>query len=368
MPPAKKRKLDREDNGPASPIIQTFHLPGHEVDVKLSIFDELQLHVHSVVLKLHSAFFRRFLDSPDKDGKDKNTGSFKYEWATVYDDDGSWSLFDVRNIKHDNPSSNLMPRKLRHTRELHELAFINFIGTFYGKSWVIKNTEVLQLVTELADYYCALPIVSKSMQGALFLSPEFCKSVFFGETRILLDLAFKLRSPEIFRECMICLVGEWQEKMGDPNKSPPEMLYNPRLTNPKLNELAIKLHSQICAKICATQQAIVYNCQLYPNDIEIKTKIGKSYLEKIKSREAEYTIYHGRISLPEYFQAFAEESQGNFSPAVKDILKNELIFNKFLRAGDIEFPLNLFQEIQSYFLCAEIKDEDLPWDLNATDW
>ncbi|TGO08202.1 hypothetical protein BTUL_0221g00190 [Botrytis tulipae] len=351
MPPAKKRKLDHEEYGPASPIVHTFHLPGHKVDVKLSVFDGLQLHVHSVILKLHSAFFRRFLDPPGRDDKDENTGSFKYEWVTVYDDDGSWSLFDVRNIKHGNSSSNSMPRQIKRTQKLHETAFINFIGIFYGKLW------------------CALPAVSKSMHGAFSISPEFCKGIFSSNKLTLLNSAFKLRSPELFRECMISLVGRWQQFTRDfPVEGQPEMLYNPELENPKLNELAIKLHNEMCIRISATQRQIVFCCQVKSNALEIKTKIEKCYLEKMKLRKTEQGFFRGQVSLPEYFQAFGEESSGIFARAVSDILKNELIFNKPLRAGDIVFPGKTPNDVQSYFLCVEIKDEDLPWDLNQTDW
>ncbi|TGO52161.1 hypothetical protein BOTNAR_0332g00010 [Botryotinia narcissicola] len=361
MHPAKKRKLDHEEYGPASPTVHTFHLPGHKVDVKLSVFDGLQLHVHSVILKLHSAFFRRFLDPPGRDEKDENTGSFKYEWVTVYDDDGSWSLFDVRNIKHGNRSSNSIPKQIKRTQKLHETAFINFIGIFYGKLWVIKNTEALQLVTELADYYCALPAVSKSMHGAFSISPEFCKGIFFSNKLTLLNLAFKLRSPELFRECMISLVGRWQQFTRDfLVGGQPEMLYNPELAYSKLNDLAIKLHNEMCIRISATQRQIVFCCQVQSNALEIKTKIEECYLEKMKLRKTEQGFFRGKVSLPEYFQAFGEESSGIFARAVSDILKNDFIFNKYLRAGDIVFPGKKHNDVQSYFLRVEIKDEDLP--------
>ncbi|KAM0171697.1 hypothetical protein ACHAPF_007944 [Botrytis cinerea] len=361
MPLVRKRKFEREEDGPGTQTVHIFHLPGHKADVKLSVFDGLEIHVHSVLLKLHSAFFRRFLDLHNKDGEGKNTGSFRYEWATVYDDDGSWSLFDARNIKSNNANSNWMPRKLRDTREAHELAFMNFIGTFYGKSWAIKNTEALQLVTELADYYCALPVVSKSIHGSLFLSPVFCKSIFFGPTRTLLDLSLQLRSPEIFRECMICLVGRWQHSAHRYwTESQPEMSYNPKLTSPKLNELAIKLHNQICAKVSKTQQQIEFCSQINSKALEVKANIEICYLEKMKLGETEHGANHRRISLPEYFQAFREESSEVLALAVSDILKNELIFNKSLRAGDIEFPGEINNDVQPHFLCVDIKDEDLP--------
>lgn len=101
MRPAKKRKE------PTPPIV--FNFADHDVDVRFKVFDDLEFHVHSVVLRMYSAFFRRFLDSPDKDGRDENTGKFKYEWATKYDADGSWSLVDARSLTADQVISHHQP-------------------------------------------------------------------------------------------------------------------------------------------------------------------------------------------------------------------------------------------------------------------
>jgi len=68
-------------------------------DVRLRVFD-VEFHVHSTILKLHSAFFFKFLDSADKRPADTVApGSFKYEWITKIDEDGSWSLVDARSIE-----------------------------------------------------------------------------------------------------------------------------------------------------------------------------------------------------------------------------------------------------------------------------
>ncbi|CCD34906.1 predicted protein [Botrytis cinerea T4] len=88
----------------------------------------------------------------------------------------------------------------------------------------------------------------------------------------------------------------------------------------------------------------------------------------MKLGETEDGANHRRISLPEYFQAFREESSEVLALAVSDILKNELIFNKSLRAGDIAFPGEINNDVQPHFLCVDIKDEDLPWDPNETNW
>jgi hypothetical protein len=59
-PPAKKQKTKEQKR---SPII--FQLPGYDPDTRLTVFYQ-DFNVHSMILKTHSAFFRKFMDSPDK--------------------------------------------------------------------------------------------------------------------------------------------------------------------------------------------------------------------------------------------------------------------------------------------------------------
>ena len=71
----------------AKPII--FTLPGRVVDTRLQVFDK-EFHVHSAILTLYSAFFRKFLDSADKTVA---TGlQFQYDYKTCLDADGTWGL------------------------------------------------------------------------------------------------------------------------------------------------------------------------------------------------------------------------------------------------------------------------------------
>jgi hypothetical protein len=93
-PPAKKAKTSND--GP-KPVV--FTTRGLTADVRLGVFNA-EFHVHSVVLKMHSAFFFKFLDSPDKASPATVApGVFKYEWVTKIDEDGSWSLVDARFIE-----------------------------------------------------------------------------------------------------------------------------------------------------------------------------------------------------------------------------------------------------------------------------
>jgi hypothetical protein len=74
-----------------------FKLPGLSVDTKITVF-EREFHVHSLILKLGSGYFRAFLDSPDKSPA-TSSGAFRYEYGTVVDADGmGWGLEAVSKV------------------------------------------------------------------------------------------------------------------------------------------------------------------------------------------------------------------------------------------------------------------------------
>jgi hypothetical protein len=122
-PAAKKQKVD---SPPKSPIV--FQSPGLKPDVSFNVFD-VEFHVHSILLKLHSAFFRKFLDSPDKTvspstvNNDSASGTtppgdsafglclasveFKYKWATKVDENDveKWHLVEDNSKVFQNLTS-----------------------------------------------------------------------------------------------------------------------------------------------------------------------------------------------------------------------------------------------------------------------
>ena len=59
-------------------------------DTRLTVLRQ-EFHVHSVILKLHSAFFRKFLDSEDKEVAPAFS-AFRYDYVSVFDTDGTWGL------------------------------------------------------------------------------------------------------------------------------------------------------------------------------------------------------------------------------------------------------------------------------------
>jgi hypothetical protein len=82
-PPPTGRKIVKFNAGSLNP------------DMRLKVFTTTEYHVHSAILKIHSGFFRKFLDSPDKFVP--ASAEFTYEWVTKIDDDGSWHLIAIQS-------------------------------------------------------------------------------------------------------------------------------------------------------------------------------------------------------------------------------------------------------------------------------
>lgn len=67
----------------------TFTAPGLLTDTTLEVHGRI-FHVHSVILKLYSAYFRKFMDSADK--QTNPIFPLRYEYVTVVDADNFWGL------------------------------------------------------------------------------------------------------------------------------------------------------------------------------------------------------------------------------------------------------------------------------------
>lgn len=80
----------------------------------------------------------------------------------------------------------------------------------YNLSYTTNNSCELRHITEQADCYCALPIVSNTLSGVILNSPQFCSRDHF-ETYCsqIYPIAAKLRHALLFRESLIWLVGSY---------------------------------------------------------------------------------------------------------------------------------------------------------------
>jgi hypothetical protein len=105
-PAAKKQKTAN------APIV--FTCPGLVPDVSLKVFDDWEFHVHSVLLKVHSGFFRKSFDWADNAWRSgaiatssQTTGmagavnavGIRYEMVTQMEKDGKgWHLVEKKAL------------------------------------------------------------------------------------------------------------------------------------------------------------------------------------------------------------------------------------------------------------------------------
>ncbi|KAH9215140.1 hypothetical protein DL95DRAFT_461401 [Leptodontidium sp. 2 PMI_412] len=289
-PILKKQKIDNS----MPPIV--FSTPGLKPDTRLTVFEQ-EFQVHSLVLKLHSAFFRKFLDSPDKapnngiagpanGSANTNTSSstnagtaiaaaansapstlskpsstdftsfgtfgvasigqpFKYDWITKIDEEGKWHLVcrSSKNKPYKIPS-------FAGDTDQETAEFEKLLCAIYNRSYSIANVDEFLSLVEMADYYCALPSLSQTLYSSMLRSPSFV-----GEIRHRsLDLfvaAAKVRNALLFREALIWIVGPYND---------PEFQ---QLEDRSLRSIAKSVHGELSTRVLD-----MYDAGASKNDLE----------------------------------------------------------------------------------------------------
>ncbi|TGO48390.1 hypothetical protein BOTNAR_0478g00080 [Botryotinia narcissicola] len=346
----KKRKR-YEDPTPArqeilSPII--FLARGVKADTRFMVFRQ-EFHLHSSGLKHHSSYFRTFLDSVDKQPAPAYA-LFKYDYRSVVDEDGSWALMPVSDMT-------LVDGVEEETEALRKL-----LCAIHLKKYRIETADELKRLTCLADYYCALPVVSGTLTGALFRSSMFQFSAprydaaveceCHDESVSLLLLARKLRHGLLFRECLIHTVGRW-DSLPDIEKGQIEedqKLYT-------LVQIKLKVLYELLAK---TQGALLWAVVEGKFNV-LKTAVGRSFPTP---------LIGGIVSM---YRALSEER--SFYDLLKEVETMELghlmfsvIKNNLALGCSRQDPGKVGGIFEKTFLCTEIEDDEFPWDLEEIDW
>jgi hypothetical protein len=83
-PPEKKQKVE-------GAIATIFTIPEEKADIRMKVFSR-EFHVHSLILKSKSAFFREALDPLNSESPALSSSPFRYEWFTHFNDAGQWTL------------------------------------------------------------------------------------------------------------------------------------------------------------------------------------------------------------------------------------------------------------------------------------
>ncbi|KAM0153488.1 hypothetical protein ACHAPG_007025 [Botrytis cinerea] len=322
--------MDQTDR--QSPKLKKFSFPDQTPDTRFVLFDETEIHLHSTILKIHSAFFRKFLDSPDKKPAEPSA-EFRYEWVSEIEDDGEWHLVEKSHAKlNDNALSE------NAIWDVEVLVFIEMLNALYRipyKIWVAR----LFIVTRMADYYRCLPAVSHN----LFACFDQSNNDYVKEYALqLLDTAYKLHQPLLFKDCLIQVAGYMPSDSGD-------AYY---LSNKVIFDTMMKVRNEINRRVVEAQQRLMLSA---PTEERSKL-LGHCW-------EVGFEETGVPLSLPRYFRLLAEHDS-EFSNALSHLLQCEL-----------RLPCELIREAGAHdtndtdhFYCARLLDRDLPWDPSETDW
>jgi hypothetical protein len=214
----------------------------------------------------------------------------------------------------------------------------------------------LHCMTKLADYYCSLPSLSSALFAALHRSLGLIEEMSSVPEEFLV-IAKKVRSDALFKEALIVSLG--------PFRQPKYLL----LSDPALRDLAERKYNALTSQVFkfqgllmgfvkyATRRSSRYR-DLTPLDGYISFASGQHcwvpcWPECCRNMEAGSTSF---------FADYVNESEKSVIKfALGALLKNQLQFDKSgAQPGSGKF--------EDYFLCPEIGDEVLPWDLTEVDW
>ncbi|ESZ92598.1 hypothetical protein SBOR_7015 [Sclerotinia borealis F-4128] len=344
-------KLILVSEDPPSPII--FLQRNIRADTRLTVFKQ-EFHLHSSGRKYHSNYFRKFLDSVDKQPAPANA-TFKYDYRSVIDEDGSWALMPAVEEVTDE----LLALVDQPEEEIE--CFRKLLCAIHTKSYTIQDTDQLSRLTRLADYYCALPVVSGTLTGALLRSPMFtilksgkkdagceCQK----EARTLLVLTRKLRHQLLFKECLIHTVTSW-----DNDTTPPE---DPIKQDKELHNLVMLKLGALYASIAKAQQGILA-AAFRDCDVTCGLSIGDADfdLNDVTHSVRFFRKFNCTVSDPEHYPNFDDANTTN---TIISLLKNNLTLDW---TGDEPGEEGIYKRS---FLCTDIEDDEYPWDLEEIDW
>lgn len=224
----------------------------------------------------------------------------------------------------------------------------------YHRPYEIVSFNELKCLTNLADFYCALPVVSSSVMGSLLSSilsgDGFLQKIHGDHIHLkdwnvaesaLLVCAKKLRCKELFRDCFIHRVASYTPEF---YAKDPMAIECPELFSHVLVQQGI-----ITGKIALAQQYL------------LNLVLAQDYYSKGSSLRFE--LEKQPLVNRQFFAKLQDDLKRSYrSPdkvlklrgLVDELLVNNLVLTK--------------SSSTNYILCAKLDDCDLPWNQEETDW
>jgi len=222
----------------------------------------------------------------------------------------------------------------------------------YSLPFVLRDPGELILLTAMARFYAALPVLSRSLLHTIPRSPGFLSGM-QNKAVELLVAAKELRHPELFKDCLLLCLGPW---------GAPKFI---QLKDQQLKSVAIHARNELCFGVCEAQQRIVL--EMGQSDQAGKTKNAVGILQFSAAQRVSYgcDTFHqiaDQVCLPCYYRKLLDANTSPFQYQIK------LSFAPLMEDRLTLINANYLNRRSCYFLGLAIRDEDLPWDQTQTDW
>jgi hypothetical protein len=243
-------------------------------------------------------------------------------------------------------------------------AFENLTGAFYQRPFVINNYSDLDRLTKMADYYCALRLVSLNLNQT-FVHSKYLMDIHLDDAVFMLESATKLRNSILFRDCVTLACGPW-----------PLPSFKDELTpiRSEIWKVLSRVFDSIGALVAEVEWDLASQVFARPNDDEMNALFSdrrKQMRKVMESVKAECMGQSG-YAVPKYFLGLSNSEFGPrsghishravpcFQRAFDSCLDNNMTLNRNAVAGAGKF--------ESHFLFVSLANGDLPWDTTETDW
>ncbi|KAK0115488.1 hypothetical protein ONS96_013943 [Cadophora gregata f. sp. sojae] len=341
-----------------TPEPTVFRARGMEIDTHLTVFSKV-FHVSSAILKMHSQYFFKFLDSADKIAVESSDG-FKYDWVTKIVDDGKdWQLVCA------GPNAGDLNRpqwaKSKHERCYQTSAFRNILKAMYMLPYRLDRVQDLSNMTCLARFYMCLPLVSRTLDGALARSHSLSRVDLRDSCSELLSVAIELRHKALFEDSLIYCLGPFSNPVFQ------------QMTDNKLNRLALSHYHKLRSDLSGLLHTIIHAM------VEEGPLRGDHNTADDAFSSRPLACFRRAIDLEA--QKFSGSGHVYLPRLLRGMLENERVFSSFITKGLASFMQNdltirhgLSEEAgkdssEDYFLVSTIEgDDDYPWDTTVEDW
>lgn len=242
----------------------------------------------------------------------------------------------------------------------------------YGLPTPVDSVRQLENIVRLADCYCACPALSRYLYTALWISPCLKSEISFNAKKFeiesnesgknykstfsLLIIAYKLRHPVLFREMLVWVVSLW---CGHVERTWTEIL---RKEHPLLLNAIMLAHYRVLRKQSVVQLSITgYRTDTSCDFCGYDDKACANWPSELSSELLSPT------ELAFYFRELVHQLRNaNLEdPTIIEQLQTVLHSNLVITSGN---PVAGASPHAYQFLCAEISDEELPWDRTQLDW